>query len=102
MVRASRSKLATSLNGQLHQKFLAQTEMVRETNAPPLTNNASAFWAGRVENCPGWVEFCIEHINFVYAFRAGQVENWPGRVEFWIEHIYFVYNICFGASAPKI
>ena len=46
---------------------------VRETNTRPLTN-VSAFWAGQVENRPGWVEFYIEHIRV----------------------------ICFQASAPKI
>ena len=46
---------------------------VRETDTCPLAN-ASAFWAGRVE-------------------------NWPGQVEFYIEHIW---DICFRASAPKI
>ena len=35
---------------------------MRETNACPLAN-ASAFWAGRVENWSGHVEFCIEHIR---------------------------------------
>ena len=44
-----------------------------ETNARPLAN-ASAFWAGWVENWPGGVDFCIEQIR----------------------------NICFWASAPKI
>ena len=33
------------------------------------------------------------------AFWAGQVENWPGQVEFCIEHIK---NVCRQASAPKI
>ena len=46
---------------------------VQEIYAHLLTN-ASAFWAGWVENCPGRVEFCIEHTS----------------------------NICFQASAPKI
>ena len=34
----------------------------RETNARPLTN-ASALWDRNVENWPGQVEFCIEHIK---------------------------------------
>ena len=46
---------------------------LRETNTRPLPN-ASAFWAGRVENLPGRVEFCTEHIR----------------------------DIWFGASAPEI
>ena len=46
---------------------------VRETNASLLTN-ARAYWAGRVE-------------------------NWPGQVEFYIEHIT---DICFQTSAPEI
>ena len=40
------------------KKFLGP---VRETNAHTLT--ICAFWAGRVENWPGCVEFCIEHIR---------------------------------------
>ena len=41
---------------------------VRETNDHPLVN-ASAFWAGWVENWPGQVEFCIKHIRGI-CFRA--------------------------------
>ena len=44
---------------------------VRETYARPL--NASTFWAGRVENWPGQVEFCIEHIRDI-CFRASAPE----------------------------
>ena len=33
---------------------------VRETNTC-LLMNASKFWAGPVENWPGWVKFCIKH-----------------------------------------
>ena len=36
---------------------------MRETDARSLAVDVSAFWAGRVENWPGWVEFCIEHIR---------------------------------------
>ena len=49
------------------------TYSVRETNARPLAN-VSAFWAGRVENWPGQVEFCVKHVK----------------------------DFCFQASAPKI
>ena len=46
---------------------------VRETNACPLAN-ASAFWAGRVENWPEQVEFCIEHIrDTVLGSRAPEI-----------------------------
>ena len=33
------------------------------------------------------------------ALRAGRVENWPGQVEFCVEHIK---DFCFQASAPEI
>ena len=56
-----------------HIADIGKSTAVRETNARPVAN-ASAFWAGRVENWPGQVEFCIEHIR----------------------------NICLRASAPKI
>ena len=36
-----------------------------ETNPHPLIN-ASAFWAGWVENFPGWVEFCKEYLTVFY------------------------------------
>ena len=42
--------------------------IVRETNAR-LIANARAFWAGQVENWPGQVEFCIEHIRDI-RFRV--------------------------------
>ena len=57
--------------GHAQTKYVALT--VREINARPLTKE-SAFWAGQVENWPGQVEFCKEHIR----------------------------DICFRASAPKI
>ena len=40
-----------------------------EGNAPPLPN-ASAFWAGQVENWPGRVEFCIEHMRDIYLWES--------------------------------
>ena len=49
------------------------TLQFRETNARLLAN-ASAFWAGWVENWPERVEFCKEYIK----------------------------NVCFGASTPEI
>ena len=42
---------------------------VRETNTRPLAN-ANAFWTGWVENWPGWVEFCIEHIYKGHLFSG--------------------------------
>ena len=45
---------------------------VRKTYARPLAN-ASTFWAGRVENWPGQVEFCIEHIRDIW-FRVSAPE----------------------------
>ena len=45
------------------------TEPVRETSARPLANG-SAFWAGQVENWPGQVEFCIEHIRDIYFWAS--------------------------------
>ena len=59
----------------VNEKFyiLMSSSPMKETNARPLAN-ASVFWAGRVE-------------------------NWPGQLEFYIEHIR---DICFRASAPKI
>ena len=48
-----------------HQQILSSHYLpltVRATNARPLAN-ASAFWAGRVENWPGRVDFCMEHIR---------------------------------------
>ena len=57
----------------IHVEIVVKQKPVRETNARPLAN-VSAFWAGREENWPVWVEFCIEHI----------------------------WHICFRASAPKI
>ena len=45
---------------------------VRETNARLLAN-ASAFWAGLVENWPGQVKFCIEHIKNI-CLRASTTE----------------------------
>ena len=45
---------------------------VRETYPRPLAI-ANTFWAGQVENWPGWVEFCIEHIRDI-CFRASAPE----------------------------
>ena len=49
---------------------------VRETNTRPLAN-ASAFWAGQVENCPGRVKFCIEHIRGICFGRVLQKLSFP-------------------------
>ena len=50
----------------------ADVRTVRQTIARPLAN-ASAFWAGRVENWPGQVKFCIEYITSI-CFRASAPE----------------------------
>ena len=60
---------------EYHHKLLHKTVWyswaVRETNARPLAN-ASAFWAGRVENRPGRVDFCIEHFQFPTLLRQNK------------------------------
>ena len=76
MVEASLAHLnddKSTGNKPLPEPMLTQIFAVRETNARPLAN-ARAFWAGRVENWPGQVKFCIEHIT----------------------------SICFQVSAPEI
>ena len=55
------------------QPYCLSLNAARETNTHPLLN-LSAFWAGRVANWPGRVEFCVEYIK----------------------------DICFQASPPKI
>ena len=70
---ASFSSLPASFRCLSGKLWYLQHNSVRETNAHPLVN-VSVFWAGRVENCPGREEFCLEHIR----------------------------DICLRASAPKI
>ena len=35
--------------------------------------NASAFWAGRVENWLGQVEFCIEHKGHLFSASGPEI-----------------------------
>ena len=62
---------------------------VRETSARLLAN-ASAFWAGQVKNCPGQVEFYIEHIRDT-CFRASTLEiSFPHCCDRWISFHRFL------------
>ena len=41
------------------------TVSLRETNTP-LLESASKFWAGQVENRPGWLAFYTEYIKDIW------------------------------------